>query len=234
VRSLSDLAAPLPGDRPTVVLTFDDGYRGALSAGVEELVRRGMPATFFVPPGCLGDHVFWWDHLAEQSGGVTSAETRRQCLETLRGEDDRVRRWARDHGLDGARQLPSWARTVGTDELAAVAAMPGMTIASHSWSHPNLAALGVEEVAKELRRAGEWLTARIPRSLPWVSFPYGKVPADAEGAGTRAGYRGGVGIGESAAWIRTPQAGGWWVAPRLNVAAGVSLERFALTMSGAW
>jgi putative NADH-flavin reductase len=35
-------------DRPRVAITFDDAYRGAATAGVDELSMRGMPATIFV------------------------------------------------------------------------------------------------------------------------------------------------------------------------------------------
>ncbi|HEX4560453.1 MAG TPA: polysaccharide deacetylase family protein [Gemmatimonadales bacterium] len=234
VRPLADLSTSPADHRPTAVITFDDGYRGALSAGVEELGRRGLPATFFVAPGRLGDHTFWWDHLAEQSGGVMAADTRRHCLEALRGEDERVREWAARRPLDGARAVPAWGRTVTPEELERVAGLPGMTIASHSWSHPNLAALGAAEVATELERSAEWLNARIPAALPWVSFPYGRVPANARDAGPHAGYAGGVLIGEAVSWMAPPAPDTWTLMPRLNVAAGVSVERFALTTSGAW
>ena len=64
------LAPPLASTtRPRVAVTFDDAYQGAVRAGVLELVRRGMPATIFVPPGLLGGQRFWWDVLAPANGG---------------------------------------------------------------------------------------------------------------------------------------------------------------------
>src|SRR5687767_3308253 len=48
--------------RPRIVITFDDAYAGALTCGVDELVKRRMPATVFVAPGLLGS-VAWWDVL---------------------------------------------------------------------------------------------------------------------------------------------------------------------------
>src|SRR5690348_4128876 len=55
--------------RPRVAITFDDAYHGAITAGLEELRRRAMPATIFVAPGLLGGDT-WWDRLAAASGGV--------------------------------------------------------------------------------------------------------------------------------------------------------------------
>jgi hypothetical protein len=36
--------------RPRVAITFDDAYQGAVTAGVDELVARALPATIFVAP----------------------------------------------------------------------------------------------------------------------------------------------------------------------------------------
>ncbi len=47
--------------RPTVAITFDDGYEDNLMAHAE-LRRHDFPATFFVVSGNLGRE-FWWDEL---------------------------------------------------------------------------------------------------------------------------------------------------------------------------
>lgn len=44
--------------RPRAAITFDDAYRGAVTAGVAELVERDMPATIFVAPGFVGGNSF--------------------------------------------------------------------------------------------------------------------------------------------------------------------------------
>ena len=52
------------GSRPSVAITFDDGYADNLHAAVRRLVRQGLPATFFLTSGTLGsDREFWWDEL---------------------------------------------------------------------------------------------------------------------------------------------------------------------------
>ncbi|MHB1329965.1 MAG: polysaccharide deacetylase family protein, partial [Gemmatimonadales bacterium] len=60
--------------RPAVAITFDDGYRGALENGVAELEKRRTPATFFVAPGRLDGHAFWWDRLAAPVGGLEPSD----------------------------------------------------------------------------------------------------------------------------------------------------------------
>ncbi len=50
--------------RQTVVITFDDGYADNLHNAKPLLERQGVPATFFLSSGYLGqDQEFWWDEL---------------------------------------------------------------------------------------------------------------------------------------------------------------------------
>jgi peptidoglycan/xylan/chitin deacetylase (PgdA/CDA1 family)/SAM-dependent methyltransferase len=59
--SVLEPETPDAGKRPTVALTFDDGYRDALGA-LEALRRRDLPATCFIVSGNLGLEP-WWDEL---------------------------------------------------------------------------------------------------------------------------------------------------------------------------
>ncbi len=40
-------------DRPTVAITFDDGYADNVKTAIPELVRRNLPATYFVVTDCM-------------------------------------------------------------------------------------------------------------------------------------------------------------------------------------
>ncbi len=51
-------------NRPRAVITFDDAYRGAVTVGIDEIVRREIPATVFVTPAFVDGRSFWWDALA--------------------------------------------------------------------------------------------------------------------------------------------------------------------------
>src|SRR5262252_2544213 len=55
---------PVPSRRPRVVVTFDDGYRDNLTTALPIAESKGVPITFFVTSGILGNHNgFWWDRL---------------------------------------------------------------------------------------------------------------------------------------------------------------------------
>lgn len=60
VRSASSGAPPAGA----FAVTFDDGYADALHTAAPVLEELGVPATFFVPAGCIGRTTeWWWDEL---------------------------------------------------------------------------------------------------------------------------------------------------------------------------
>ena len=61
-------AGPLPDEGSYVAITFDDAFRSVRTNAVPELLRRGFPATIFVPVNCLGQKPSW-----EMSNGVDDA-----------------------------------------------------------------------------------------------------------------------------------------------------------------
>src|SRR6185312_15095738 len=101
-------AVPAHG-RSRAAITFDDGYVGTLTAGIEELQQRRLPATVFVPPAFIGGRSFWWDELAEGFEGALPWELRERWLTELAGEDGRIRQWADSQGLPQVVALPPWA-----------------------------------------------------------------------------------------------------------------------------
>jgi peptidoglycan/xylan/chitin deacetylase (PgdA/CDA1 family) len=222
------LSPPRRTERPRAVITFDDAYRGAVTAGVAELVRLGIPATIFVPPAFVGGGDFWWDRFAGVGSDGLDRGFRRHALHALGGRDVDVDAWARATG-HGPRPLPTHAVVATEDELQAAAVHPGIVLGSHTWSHPNLAALGAADLDDELRRPLEWVRQRFDYVSDWISYPYGmSSPAVAEAA-RRAGYRGGLRI--EGGWL--PQiADDAFSLPRLNVPAGLSVRGFALRISG--
>lgn len=216
--------------RPRVAITIDDAYCGAVTVGLEELTKRGLPATIFVSPARLNRHVFWWDALADSEGSLN--DVIRSCaLNEFRGSDERVRRWAAAAALPTSDRLPGYAQAATEVELRAGLARDGMTVGSHTWSHANLATLSAREVSAELERSRDWLRTEFGRkAIDWLAYPYGLDSRDAHRAAAAAGYRGALRI-----------AGGWhkpsdvcpFARPRLNVSADVSSAGFRARLLGA-
>ncbi|HEX8246507.1 MAG TPA: polysaccharide deacetylase family protein [Longimicrobium sp.] len=222
------LAPPPPGGtRPRAVVTFDDAYLGAVTAGVAELARRGLPATVFVAPGLLGT-VPWWDALAGDAG--LDPAVRAHALGPLGGRRDAVLAWAEKEGMPiaGGTDIP---RIATEDELARAAAQEGIALAPHGWSHASLPTLAADELEAEMTRPLAWLRARFANVTPWLAYPYGHASPAVEAAAERAGYRGALRV--EGGWMTSADVGPRrFSIPRFNVPAGLSDDGFRLRISG--
>jgi len=214
--------------RPRVIITFDDAYMGALTAGVEELTKRGMPATFFVAPALI-DSVSWWDTLAERADGTVSGDTRRQVLETLGGNAEAVLRWANSTAV-ASRSNQHLPRIGTMTQLTRAASQPGVTLGSHSWSHANLCALPEAALEAELSHSKEWLRSRFSCAVPWLSYPYGLYNESVKRAAARARYLGAFQI--DGGWLEPSLSLPSHALPRLNIPSGLSLNGFRLRLAG--
>jgi peptidoglycan/xylan/chitin deacetylase (PgdA/CDA1 family) len=226
---LSDLLGQRPARqrKPRVAITFDDAYRGAVMLGGAELARRGMPATVFVCPHFLG-RSFWWDAIRWPGGASWLDPFRNRALDALAGRDDLVREAAAEQGFS-VHEPPDYLRCASEDELRRAVATSPLTLASHTWSHPNLAALPEGELHEELARPLDWLRARFDRVEPLIAYPYGRLSSAAVDAARAAGYRGGVAVGGG--WMRGAPRDAFRV-PRVSIARDVSTDAFVLWTSG--
>ena len=105
-----------------------------------------------------------------------------------------IRSWARETGIP-RQVLPEHARAGTEGDLARATAQPGITIAAHSWSHPNLARLEKSDLDDELCRPIDWLHKRFPNAVSWLAYPYRLTSPAVERAVVAAGYDGAVLLG---------------------------------------
>lgn len=223
--------SPVGDGRPRAVVTFDDAYVGTVTAGFEELARRKLPATVFVPPGLLGAEGFWWDRLAPGGEGLAEA-ARNHALDTLGGRHRDVLDWALAQGMPLA-DPPAHARPATFPVLARAVASGRFSLGSHTWTHVNLAGVPLDEALAEMRRGHAWL-GQEARGLPvvdWIAYPYGRSTAEVEAAAAEVA-RWAVRVEGGAA-----EVGGRWVAgdhrlPRINVPAGLSPDGLTLRLAG--
>lgn len=219
-------------DRPVripVAITFDDAYHGAVTAAVEELAERNLPATIFVSPALLGGKPYWWDLLSTMDRPLPRG-LREEAIERLSGETSRIVEWARRRGHQISTP-PSPLRSATEQELREAARVPGITLASHGWSHRNLTTLDEQELSGELEKPLEWLRRRFDAVIPWLAYPYGRFSPRVERAAEATGYEAAVTIeGGRVEKSRQRRFG----VPRFTVPAGLSIEGFELRTSGVW
>jgi peptidoglycan/xylan/chitin deacetylase (PgdA/CDA1 family) len=214
---LEQIMAGVPdARRPTVAITFDDAYSGAVELGLPELLQRGLPATVFVAPGLLGVTVTWWDALGERAG--EGAETERDRI--------LVEEKGRQVAPAGVSLPAHYA--CATEAQVLESARAGIDLGAHTWSHPNLARLAPEDLKRELEQPLEWLRHHKVRSS-MLAYPYGITCPEVEQAAKAAGYAAAFRV--EGGWMRrTPDS--QWSLPRFNVPAGLSPAGFRLRLAG--
>ena len=214
--------------RPRFAVTFDDAYTGALTVGVDELRRRGMPATVFVAPGLIG-LTPWWDLLASETGGEVDARARDHAISVLAGRRDAVLAWS--HGAPGSDHAEVGPRIASNQRLRDALATDGMSVGSHTSSHPNLTALEGAELNRELVSSANWLRDSFPeRYIPWLAYPYGLANEVVERSSRSAGYVAALRV--DGGWMRPWSSTNRFALPRLNVPRGISDAGFTLRLSG--
>jgi peptidoglycan/xylan/chitin deacetylase (PgdA/CDA1 family) len=182
---------PLPPN--AVAITFDDGYADNLGAA-RTLARYGLTATFYITAGCMGGGEPFWPSelrylihgLREAGITLTSAVgTVRLLVDTDEARDTAVgqltrlfkahpiavRESLRDQlrRLSGASMPPvmlTW------DEIREMRRL-GMTIGSHTMTHPNLPNAGLTAARDELFGSRIRLEEEVGAPVTMFSYPNG-------------------------------------------------------------
>jgi peptidoglycan/xylan/chitin deacetylase (PgdA/CDA1 family) len=197
---LDDLLAQLRHGRAPrgarVLLTLDDAALDTYDTALPILNDLGIPATVFVPTGCIGRGAFWWNRtylLSERArarglnlsafldaAGVpepTGGWGNNALRSALRGLADRER----DELLAAAQEwlgtdCGDAAGAMNWDQLAHMSADGLITVGGHSVSHAVLAGLEETRLAFEVTGSREAL-AGLRSFRPVFAYPYGDVSA---------------------------------------------------------
>jgi peptidoglycan/xylan/chitin deacetylase (PgdA/CDA1 family) len=176
-----------------LLLTFDDAYHDFAEHAWPLLRRHGLPVTLFVPTA-YPDHpelAFWWDRLHQalhetarrdvlEAGGARvslgTAEERSHGFRVLR---ERVKRLPHDEAMALVDRIcgdlgafPTLHRVLGWDALRALA-REGVTLASHTRTHPLLNRLPPERIRAEVLGSLEDLRREVGAALPVFAYPSG-------------------------------------------------------------
>ena len=230
VVALEEAFVQSEGDEETrVVLTFDDAYQGMMTAGVEELSKRNLPATVFVPPALLGSTGFWWDLLAPP-GEPLDPRVRAHALTELSGRTEAILAWAEAEGL-AMQDLPRHTKPVVEAAMDPGRGNGRLRLGAHSWSHPNLARLSDEEAFEELRASRDWLAERTDRFTNWLAYPYGLVADGAQRAAEMI-FDGALLVAGGPSQRDGRRVGFPYRVPRINVPRGLTIEGLAMRIAG--
>ena len=189
------------GTRPQVAITFDDGYVDNRREACDILAAAGLPATFFITAGRLGQRAeVWWDRLeqivmgCEPAGGYIDVEIEGQRLwadtrsPAARGRAHFALYWrlrrlrpAVIESILTQLEVQLGIQTVDREthrwmtgeELRALAATTGVDVGAHTLTHPLLAALPAMEQRKEIDGSRDLLERLLETRVTLFSYPFG-------------------------------------------------------------
>lgn len=188
------LVKNLPLPRNAVAITFDDGYADNLAAA-RTLAKYGSTATFYITAGCLaGDQPFWPSELRhlvhaiparratldagtvhleiELSTGAARAAAVKKLTKTFKAHPIPVRDELRQQLRSLAPDTPMSRVMLTWDEVREMHAL-GMTIGSHTMTHPNLPNAGLDAARQELVASRARLEREIGAPVTMFSYPNG-------------------------------------------------------------
>ena len=200
--TLDELLDTRSANRSTLAsVTFDDGYTDNLTTAMPILRGVGIPATFFICTGCLGDvRGFWWDRVATAiaaadtaapafeltkdislTGDLSSPDARRRATLDIAARLQRMHPLQRDRVVEELETV-LLAGTSHTRESCPVldeagvrelGSQPLAQLGAHTHSHPMLSVLTREEQLAEINR-GAAILQEITGTRPrFVAYPYG-------------------------------------------------------------
>jgi peptidoglycan/xylan/chitin deacetylase (PgdA/CDA1 family) len=154
----------------SVIVTFDDGYRGVLDDALPILERYGIPATVFVSaePVLTGQH-FWFDAMSRREGEAAVAKARALPYQQWRALVDSIETTAME---------TEWHRPFTRAELARLAASPLIEIGAHTMTHPTLALAPVKDQQREIAGCRTALERLLERPVTAFAYPYGNPFSD--------------------------------------------------------
>lgn len=183
---------PLP--KRAVLITFDDAYSDFAYAAWPTLKRFGLPATLFVPTAYPGrkELVFSWDRLYQAFSGTARTELWVEPLGRLpltnSEEKRRALRKVQDHlptvSDDEAMILVEsvcaqlakgrlYSGSVLTWDQLRQLAKEGLTLGSHTRTHPVMIRVTPDRMREEIRASQADLKREIGTALPIFCYPNG-------------------------------------------------------------
>ncbi len=202
VRALT--TAALAVDRPTVCVTFDDGYWDNATIAAPILERLGLRATFFLTTSfVLRGKTLWFDRAAhlwetaredcaeqlargEKSGHGPSFEDWMSDLKD-RGDAERIGTIAALESRHGLAPISDLVAPMSTDDVRRLAAA-GHEIGSHTVEHPLLNQMSEESIKDEVWRSRDDLLAIADGPVTGFCYPNGSFNDLVADTVKRAGY----------------------------------------------
>jgi peptidoglycan/xylan/chitin deacetylase (PgdA/CDA1 family) len=188
-------------EKPTAVITFDDGYAGNKNIVLPIIKSTNVPVTIFVSTGAVQDQtLYWYDrliialqgykattislkhpsmgsyHINRSKGSRNWVEIQRLLTDLKTLEPSLREKTVKDILVDvsSTKKVHSYAMaplTIG--DLRELAACSLITIGAHSHCHNILTQLSKDGIRNSIQKSKNLLESWINRTVSYFSYPNG-------------------------------------------------------------
>jgi len=181
---------------PSIIVTFDDGYKDFLTDAYPILVKYGIPATLFVTSDFVGSTLpYWWDEISSyikqkkakflNIDGIgkfelSSLNSKMRAIEVIADKlthlDEGKRRQAVSairRKLEAKKSTEFKSQHYLTWEDLRQIGRTNFEIGAHTRSHPNLLRLSDKKLVKEIVESKNDIEKEIKRPADLFAYPYG-------------------------------------------------------------
>jgi peptidoglycan/xylan/chitin deacetylase (PgdA/CDA1 family) len=179
--------------RPSVLVTFDDGYIDNYETAFPILRKLGIPSILFIPTAIISSRQLgWWDIVAylvkrsarkslslagEEISLADRGEAIRGVLARMKQREVEPAAYSLERLSEACQvPIPSVAvqgRELMTWEQIREVSRNGVAIGSHTHTHPVLAKLGRDDQREELRLSKEILEREVGKRVRSLAYPFG-------------------------------------------------------------
>lgn len=184
--------------KPAVMITIDDGWADNFQFGLPLLREHQTAASLFVVTGLIGtDRTFWIEQLYAAHHAQQDVLRERlhmhhaslpEVIETLKRIGREERKVLLNGIVDEAKPCSSTDRMLTWEQVRELE-NDGVTIGSHTVTHPLLTHESAEKVAYELAESKEHLQMRLGAGPRDFAYPNGDFNTDVTAAVRAQGYR---------------------------------------------
>ncbi len=166
-------------------LSFDDGLRECYDVIAPVLLRKGIPATFFVNPGFVDNKALFHKYRAsivlsklnnfavEKVALITGSKSfsRTEFLKTTILNEDLICYLAQKLEINFDEFLVTQQPYLTTEQIFELK-NSGFSIGAHSFSHPEFWKIDTAQQTEEISKSLDWLTSTIHPEIKSFAFPF--------------------------------------------------------------
>ena len=169
-------------EKPMMHLSIDDGLKSCRETIAPILLKKGLPASFFVNPAFIGNQALFYRYkigLTLNSRPNLPSAIRKQLMSMTYTDTPHIDQLMIKYGVDFNTRMQAEQPYMTESDLQWLSDQ-GFSLGAHSMDHPDFRLLNDKERKKQVSDSVNWIQNRFPQKVVAFSFPftdYG-MPAD--------------------------------------------------------